>query len=71
MAKGIRYKDTLAMPASTLYTLLYEKKEDWEKKAKKSYEASSDMDVKLTGKEGIAKLREISQAFAARRHERG
>lgn len=63
MAKGIKYKDTVAMPGSQLHTLLTEKKEDWEKKAKAAHDAATEMDIRLTGKEGIAQLRAIQASF--------
>jgi hypothetical protein len=61
MAKGIRYKDTMAMSGSALHILLTEKKEDWEKKAKAAHDAATEMDIRLTGKDGIAALRGIRE----------
>lgn len=69
MAKGIKYKDTVAMPGSQLYTLLSEKKEDWEKKAKAAHDAATEMDIRLTGKEGIAQLRAIQASFQGKKNE--
>lgn len=69
MSKRIPYKDTMAMPGSNLHTILNEKKEDWEKKAKQAYDSSTEMDIRLTGKEGIAKIKEIQQSFKKVKNE--
>ena len=71
MAKGIKYKEVSAMPGSALHTLLSDKKEGWEKKAKEVYDVASEMDIRLTGKEGIAQLRVISKEYEDRKEQHG
>ncbi len=63
MAKGIKFKEVTAMPGSSLHTIISEKKENWEKKAKEVYDTATEMDIRLTGKEGIGQLRAITKEF--------
>lgn len=70
MAKGIKYKEVTAMPGSALHTLISDKKENWEKKAKEVYDSATEMDIRLTGKEGIGQIRAIVKEYQDKKEQK-